>query len=138
MLEFGAAGTMVQAEMADTHKTIRQDMSKETADELHCGEGHQFFDAVVAVVEILEGDSIFANSHNTVIRDGDAEDVTSEILDQLFDAIERGLDIDFPIFGQGLLQHLLNIECAVVGIELAVRPKVGEFKTKAVAKLVGE
>ena len=99
LLEFGAAGTIVQTKMADTDKAIGQDMGEKTADKLRGGEGHQFLYAIVAVVEILESDRIFANGNNAMIGDGDAENVTPQILDQFLFVIERGLDKDLPIFG---------------------------------------
>ena len=73
-----------------------------------------------------------------MIGDRNAEDVTPQILDQFLFVIERGFDIDFPIFGQGLLQHALNIECAIMGIEFAIRPTLREGKAKTVAELVGK
>ena len=48
------------------------------------------------------------------------------ILDQLLFLIEWFLDIDFPIFGRGLHEHVWNIESAVVGVEFAIRPKLGK------------
>ncbi len=33
---------------------------------------------------------------------------------------------------------MLNIECAVVGIEFAICPKLGERKAKAIAELIGK
>jgi len=138
LLEFGTAGGVMQAEMTDAHKAIREDMREKAADELHRGEGHQFFFAVVTVIEILESDSIFPNSNKAMIGDGNAEDVATEILDQLVDAVERGLDIDFPIFRQGLCQHWSDIECAVVGIQFAIRPKLRERKAETIAELIGK
>ena len=138
VLQFAAAGSIVQTEMTNAHKTIRQDMREKAADKLHRGEGHHLLFAVVAVIEILESDSIFPNRHNAMIGDGNAEDVTTEILDQLLLVVERRLDIDFPIFGQALHQHILNIKCAVIGIEFAVCPELGDFKTETITELIGE
>ena len=128
----------MQAEMTDAHKTVRQNMREETADKLHCREGHQFLFAIVAVIEILEGDRIFANGNNTMIGNGNAEDVTTEILDQFLLVVERRLDIDFPIFGQALLDHILNVERVMVGVQFAVCPELGDFKTETIAELIGE
>ena len=138
MLQFDAAGSIVQTKMTDADKPIGQNMREETADEFQCRESHGFFFAVVAIIEILEGDCIFSNGNNTMIGNGNAEDVATEILDQLFFVIERGLDIDFPIFGQGLLQHILNIERAVMGIEFGVCPELGDFEAETIAELIGK
>ncbi len=58
-----------------------------------------FLFAIIAVIEILESDGIFANGNNAMIGNGNAEDIATEILDQFLFAIERGLNVDFPIFG---------------------------------------
>ena len=50
--------------MANADKAIGQDMGEETADKLHRREGHDFLYAFVAIVEVLEGDSIFANGQD--------------------------------------------------------------------------
>ena len=128
----------MQAEMTDADKAIGQNMREEATDKLDRGEGHQFLFAIVAVVEVFEGDRVSRNGNDTMIGNGNTENVATEILDQLLFVIERGLDIDFPIFGQGFLQHRLNLECAVVGVEYAVRPALREFKTEAVSELIGK
>jgi hypothetical protein len=138
LLEFGAAGTVMQTKMTDAHKAIRQNMGEKAADEFHGGEGHQLLFALVTVIEILERDCIFPYRHNAVIGNGNAEDVATEILNQFFRAIKRGLNIDFPIFDQGLLQHTLNIQPAVIGIQFAICPELGDGKTKAVTELIGK
>ena len=40
VLKFRAAGSIVQTKMTDTHKTIRQNMRKKTADKLEDMQGH--------------------------------------------------------------------------------------------------
>jgi hypothetical protein len=48
------------------------------------------------------------------------------------------LDVDFPIFGERLGQHLLDSERAIIGIQFAGCPELGEGQAKAVAELIGE
>ena len=93
----------MQAEMTDADKAIGQNMREEATDKLDRGEGHQFLFAIVAVVEVFEGDRVSRNGNDTMIGNGNTENVATEILDQLLFVIERGLDIDFPIFGQAPL-----------------------------------
>ena len=138
MLKFGAAGGVMQTEMTDAHKAIREDMREKAADKLQRRQSHQFFFAIVTVIEIFEGDRILANRHNAMIGNGNAEDIATEILDQLRDAIERGLNVDFPVFRQRFGQQVLNIESAVIRIEFAICPELGERKTKAMAELIGK
>lgn len=128
----------MQTKMTNTDKPIGEDMGKETADELKDRQGHEFLFAIVAIIEILEGDGIFAKSNNAMIGNGNAEDITTEILEQLFFVVERRLDIDFPIFGQALSHHIQNIKSAMMGVELVVYPKFGDFKAETVAEQIGK
>ena len=73
-----------------------------------------------------------------MIGNSNTEDVATEIFDQLFFVVERALDIDFPIFRQGFGQHRLNIERAVVCIEFAVSPEIGEFEAETIAEHIGK
>lgn len=138
VLKLGTAGTIVQTEMAKADKAIGEDMREKAADKLVGGEGHFFLFALVAVVEILEGDRIVREGQDTVIGDGNAKDVATEILHQFLDATQWGLDVDFPIFGERLGHHLLNIESPIVSIQFAGCPELGEGKAKAIAELMGE
>lgn len=128
----------MQAKMAHADKAIRQDMGEEATDELEDGQGHDFLCALVAIVAVGKGDGIFAHSEEAVIGDGNAEDVTPEILDQFLRAIKWGLDEDFPIFGEGLLDHGGNIEGTWMGIEFAICPQLGKGEAETVAELVGK
>ena len=138
VLEFGAARGMMQAKMANADKALWQDMGEEATDELDGGQGHDFLFALVAVVEILKGDGIAGNGNKAMVGNGNAEDIPSEIFDQFLWVIQGSLDKDFPSLGQGVLQHALNIERAMVHIQFALCPKLGESKAEAIAELVGK
>jgi hypothetical protein len=138
VLEFGTAGTIMQTEMANADKALGQDMREKAADKLAGGQGHLFLFALVAIVEILKGDGIVGKRNNPVVGNGNAKDVTTEILHQILDATQRRLDVDFPIFGKRLLHHLLDIESTVVGIQFACCPELSDGETKAIAELIGE
>ena len=128
----------MQAKMANTDKAIGKDMGKETTNEFEDMQGHLFLCAIVTVIEILEGNRVLANGDNAMIGNGNAEDVATEVFEQLLFVVERFLDIDFPIFGQGFGEHGLHIEIAIVGVEFASRPEIGEFKTEAIAEHIGK
>jgi len=113
-------------------------VGKETANELEDMQGHRFLFAIVAVIEILEGDRILSNGDNAMIGNSNAENVAAEILDQLLFVIERRLDIHFPIFGQTFSEHRLNIQPAIIRIEFAICPQFGELKAESVAELIGK
>ena len=138
VLKFETTASVMQAKMANTDKAIGKDMGKETADELEDMEGHLFFFAIITVIEIFEGNGVFANGDNAVIGNGNAEDVATEIFEQLLFVVEWFLDIDFPIFGQGFGEHRLHIELGIVGVEFASRPELGEFKTETIAEHIGK
>ena len=58
VLEFGAAGRMMQAEVADADKTIGQDMREEATDEFGGRQGHELLLTLIAIIVILESDRI--------------------------------------------------------------------------------
>ena len=99
VLKFETTASVMQAKMANTDKAIGKDMGKETADELEDMQGHLFLFAIITVIEIFEGNGVFAKGDNAMIGNGNAEDVATEIFEQLLFVVERFLDIDFPIFG---------------------------------------
>lgn len=74
-----------------------------------------------------------------MIGSGNAENVATEILNQFLDAIERSMNVDFPIFRQGFCQHSLNIEHAVIRIQFATLggPKLRECKAETIAEFIG-
>lgn len=138
MLEFETTASVMQAKMANTDKAIGKDMGKETANELEDMQGHLFLFAIVTVVEIFEGNGVLANGDNAVIGNGNAEDVATEIFEEFLFVVERFLNVDFPIFGQGFGEHRLHIELAIVGVEITSRPELGEFKAEAIAEHIGK
>lgn len=138
MLKFETTASIMQAKMANTNKAIGEDMGKEAADELGDRQFHNLLFTIITVIEILEGDSILGNRHNAMIGNGNAEDVATEIFEELLFVVEWLLDIDFPIFGKGFGEHSLHIQSAIVGIEFAVSPELGEFKAEAVAEHIGK
>ena len=78
-MKFETQASIMQTKMTNTDKAIGEDMGKETANELEDRQGHNFFNAIVAVIEILEGDGVFPKSHNAMIGNGNAEDITTEV-----------------------------------------------------------
>lgn len=105
VLKFEATASVMQTKMTNTDKTIREDMGKKTANELEDRQGHLFLCAIITVIEIFEGKGVFINGHNTMIGNGNAEDIATEVFEEFLFVVERFLDIDFPIFGQGFGQH---------------------------------
>jgi len=138
LLEFGAARTMMQPKMTNADKAIWQDMREEATDELAGGQGHDFLCAFVAIVEVFEGDGIFAHGEEAMVGDGNAEDVATEILNQFLGAIKGRLNVDFPILGQSVLEHGGDVECASIGIQFALCPQLREGEAETIAELMGQ
>ena len=90
---------MMQTEVADAHEAMGQDVGEEAPNKLMGVKGHELLFAFVAVVAILEGHGVVADREDTVIGNGNAENVTSEVFDQFLGTIERTLDVDFPVLG---------------------------------------
>jgi len=142
LLELSATTAVMEAEMADAHKTAGQDMGQEAADKLHGREGH-LFELVLAlclvtVVIILEGNLPVFYIQDAVVADGDPENVATEIFDQLLWSIERGLDEDFPILLLCACQHPGHIQLATLGIQVSVLPQLVYACAKRAAKVLGK
>ena len=67
-----------KAEVADFHKAMRQDVLEEPAEKLHDVElgGAE---ACTAHVPVGKGDGAVREAHETVVRDGDLEDIRGEV-----------------------------------------------------------
>jgi len=77
--EFCALAIGEESEGTDTDKAAGENMEQETAQELVCGEGHHPLLITVRIIFPAEGDLVLVESHETVVGDGDAMGVASEI-----------------------------------------------------------
>jgi hypothetical protein len=69
----------MQAKMANADKACGQDMREEATDEFEGGQGHDFLCALVAVVEVFEGNGVFANGQDAMVGDGNTEDTCTAL-----------------------------------------------------------
>jgi len=87
-----------QAEMADAHEAVGQDVHEEAADEFHGGQGHGFAGVAMSVVDIGKRDVCAIECDNTVFSYCDAMGIASEVLDDGFGGSEGGFQVDDPVF----------------------------------------
>jgi hypothetical protein len=83
--------------MADADQTLRQDVKKKSAQELICRNGHDLLLAAVSIVPPAEGDAMVLKGHETMVGDGDAMGVASQIVENMFGAAEGWLGVDDPV-----------------------------------------
>jgi hypothetical protein len=126
--------------VADAHKTLGEDVQKKAADELVGIEGQVLCDAAVFVVLPGEGDSVVVHTDKTVVRDGNAVCIASEVVEDLLGSGEGRLGIDDPfhravvfdefVEGGGLgqvLEAAMEVECGVFkGLRDEVKEETAE------------
>jgi len=98
----------MEAEMADTGKTIWEDMHQERANEVDGGDGAGFTGAAAAVVQVLERDLSLGDIDDAMVADGDAVNIPAEIIEQAIRPANGRLDEDFPVFRESRLDGGLN------------------------------
>ena len=92
---FGAAGE--ESGVTDAFERGWNGMKQETADEFVGGEGHGFFPILVAAVPVGEGDLACGDIEDSMIGDGDAVGVASEVIQDDLGSGESRFGIDDPI-----------------------------------------
>ena len=97
-----------EAEMADADQPRRQHVEQEAADELNRIEGHGLSAGMVRVVFPVEADVAVFQRAKTVIGDGDAVSVASQILEHASWATEGRLDVNDPFELRGYFTHGLK------------------------------
>ena len=82
-------------------------MHQEAADKLAAIQSHNLR-LVLPVVFVAELNLIFVDADNTVIGDGNAMGITSEITDYAVGAIQTMLALHDPVFLHQLVQHAID------------------------------
>jgi hypothetical protein len=77
--EFCSPPVSEEAEVADAHKTARQQMQEEAAKELFDRQGHEPLLVAVSRVSPTESDVALGETHQPAVGDGDAMSVSAEI-----------------------------------------------------------
>lgn len=89
--------------MANSDKSMRQDVQGEAAKKLMSGQGHQFFDTDLFVILVAELDLIEGKILNTMIGNSNFVSISSEVFNDLFGPQERSFCINYPCFSKALL-----------------------------------
>ena len=95
--EFCSLAVSEEAEVADAHKTARQEVKQEAAQELFDGQGHEPLLVAVSGVAPTEGDMAVGKSNQPAVGDGDAMSVSAEIAQHMFWPAERRFGVDNPV-----------------------------------------
>ncbi len=103
------AGTVgEQPVVADAHEVLGQHMLEKPPDELRRIKAHRALDATAPVVFVAEDDFAIVDVNQTLIGDGDAVSIASQILEYLLWTCEGRLGVDDPIV---TVQPLDEITC---------------------------
>jgi hypothetical protein len=86
-----------EAVVADAMKARGQDMQQEAADELIRRDGHGLLPIVVPIVLPAEADRAICDVEQSIVGDGNAVRIASDVLHDLLRSGERRLGIDHPL-----------------------------------------
>ena len=138
-----------EAEVANADQAGRQHVEQEAANELDRIERHDFSSGVIGVVFPVKADAAVFQSAKTVVGDGDAMRVASQILEHAPGSTEGRLDMDDPFdlcgsFTHGLERGWLGQIAKFTGeVELTFAKRLSqgekeEFAEQAAEDLVGQ
>jgi len=83
--------------VADADQAFGQNVDQEAAQELICGDRHDFLLAAVRIVFPAKRDSIILERHQSMVGDGDAVRIAGEIVQNMLGTAEGWLGIDDPV-----------------------------------------
>ena len=95
--EFCSPPVSEKSEVADAHKTARQQVQEEAAKELFDGQGHEPLLVAVSGVSPAKGYVALGESNQPAVGDGDAMSISTEIAQHMFWAAERPFGVDDPV-----------------------------------------
>jgi hypothetical protein len=98
----------LEAEVTDADEGAGQDVKKESTDEGGCGKGELPGAVAVLSIAVEETDLAIFESHETLVADGDAMSVTTEVAEHLCGTGEGCLAVDDPIPSCGLPEEALS------------------------------
>jgi hypothetical protein len=89
-----------EAEVADAHKSQRQQVEQEAAQELLAGEAHDPLAVAVGRVSPPEGDLAIRERNQSMIGDRNAVGIGAEVAEDVFRTAKRWLAVDHPILAE--------------------------------------
>jgi len=103
--EFGATAIGQESEETNADKAAGQDMQEEASQELLRRERHLLFPIAVGVILPAEGNLVVLESQETLVGDGHAMGVASEIAQHMMGTTEGWLGIDDPVLAEQWAQE---------------------------------
>src|SRR6266849_935159 len=98
--EFCSPPVSKKSEVADAHKTARQQVQEEAAQELIDGQSHDPLLVAVGGVAPAKGDFSVGESNQPAVGNGNAVGVGTEIAQCVFWPAERALGVDDPVVAE--------------------------------------
>jgi hypothetical protein len=95
--ELGTVAVGEQAEVANAHETLGQDMEQKTAQEFIGGKCHGARLVSTGIVPPTEGDFAFGHGQEPGVGDGDAVGIAGKVGEDLGGSGKRSLGIDDPV-----------------------------------------
>jgi len=95
-----------KAEVADADQALRQNVDQESAQKLICGDRHDLLLATVCIVFPAKRDPIILERNQSMVGDGDAVRIASEIVQNMLGTAEGWLGIDDPVLVEELSEKL--------------------------------
>jgi hypothetical protein len=92
--------------VADADQALGQNMDQEAAQELHFGDRHDLLSAAVRIVFPEKRDPIIPERNRSMVGDGDAVRLTSEIVQNMLGTAEGWLGMDDPVLVEALSEKL--------------------------------
>jgi hypothetical protein len=92
--------------VADADQALGQNMDQEAAQELLCGDRHDLLSAAVRIVFPEKRDPIIPERNRSMVGDGDAVRLTSEIVQNMLGTAEGWLGMDDPVLVEALSEKL--------------------------------
>jgi hypothetical protein len=96
----GAAAVGEEAEVADAYEAAWEQMQQKAPQELVDGQLHQLLLVAVSGVAPAEGDVAVFDGDESVVGDGNAMGVGTEITQGVFGASKRSLGVDDPVLSE--------------------------------------
>lgn len=92
--------------MPDADQALGQNVDQESAQELICRNGNNLLLTAVRIVFPAKRDSIVLKRNQSMVGDGDAVRIASEIVQNMLGTAEGWLGVDDPILAKELSEEL--------------------------------
>ena len=98
-----------KAEVADADQALWQNMDHESAQELICRDHHDLLLAAMRIVFPAKRDLIIVERNQSMVGDGDAVGIASEIVQNMLGTAEGWLGIDDPVLAKELSEKFSKV-----------------------------